>query len=72
MTQPRYDDGGPAFPVSEWNWLHGMHLRDWFAGQALVGLAPLECTSEIIAKSAYQLADAMIAARALIEKDSQP
>lgn len=25
--------GGPAFPVSSFSDLHGMTLRDWFAGQ---------------------------------------
>lgn len=42
-------DGGPAFPrTSRWtgdeeNGASGMSHRDWLAGQALVGLAPL-CT----------------------------
>jgi len=39
------NDGGPAFPETRWDektrqevqWL-GMSLRDWFAGQALVGI----------------------------------
>jgi hypothetical protein len=57
----------------------GMSLRDWFAGQALAGiLADDSCTSphllsmhgkpgmtrsDVAAKVAYDLADAMLAAR---------
>lgn len=56
-------DGGPAFPshgsmgevVCE-----GMTLRDYFAGQALVGF--MVGTNEP-AKVAYEIADAMLAAR---------
>ena len=51
-----------------------MSLRDYFAGQALAGLiaqpwhpemggAPGIETNEILAKWAYRIADAMIAAR---------
>lgn len=38
MSEP-INDGGPAFPVIiETMWISkGMTLRDWFAGQALVG-----------------------------------
>ena len=70
------DDGGPAFPPNG-GWRddssegRGMSLRDWFAGQALVGqLAagpqpPDEpaCTCEEYAESAYAYADAMLRAR---------
>lgn len=61
--------GGPAFPnmlksgdlaISE----GGMTLRDYFAGKAmpqLLGGAPLDV--EQAAKTAYLLADAMLAAR---------
>jgi hypothetical protein len=57
----------------------GMTLRDWFAGQALMGLVcsseDVACEnqknplpeqiswSEVIAKSAYRVADAMLKAR---------
>ena len=46
MSDP-INDGGPAFPVPEMHFGNdtkqscanqGMTLRDWFAGQALVGL----------------------------------
>jgi hypothetical protein len=48
----------------------GMTLRDYFAGQALIGfgqseaeLCPPENLTVVIAKSAYQIADAMLAER---------
>ena len=65
------DDGGPAFPRSDYdNSNAGMTLRDWFAGQALAGLAA-NCTDaglstwlpDSIAARAYQHADALLAAR---------
>ena len=77
------DDGGPAFPMpmsyspdtGPMAGQDGMSLRDWFAGQAISGLAPLFYDSapdadnpdgddpEQIARTAYLLADAMLAAR---------
>jgi hypothetical protein len=66
--------GGPAFPNPEMSVSHfghaegytGMSLRDYFAGQALVGLLaghysdfPREAPIK-----AYQIADAMLARRA--------
>ncbi len=72
--QPK--DGGPAFACmavdasgdryGEW----GMSLRDWFAGKALAGLAS-NCDeaglsswcAAPLADRAYEIADAMIAAR---------
>lgn len=73
----RINDGGPAFPGEQgydpedgWNktWGAGMSLRDYFAGQALAGLiADREWydteTASTIAMRAYELADAMLAAR---------
>lgn len=73
-------DGGPAFPgkievgksaVNDTNYEypHGMSLRDWFAGQALAGWGAGKRTSldqhqpEYIAASCYTLADAMLKAR---------
>ena len=66
------DDGGPAFPRArsvrpddERN--EGMTLRDYFAGQALIGLLgngyPNNTDGAHYAKAAYHYADAMIAAR---------
>lgn len=63
------NDGGPAFPA-HWNGLqaaqHGMTLRDWFAGQALMGLLPSKGVvgfPTAYAQVAYEYADAMLAAR---------
>ena len=59
-------DGGTAFPV----YAHegavdpGMSLRDYFAGQALVGLAARgERNVMYVAQYAYEYADAMLAER---------
>ncbi len=67
------NDGGPAFPCGyhpEGNSADqgGMSLRDWFAGQALVGLlSNANGNRELLepewAALAYQAADAMIKAR---------
>jgi hypothetical protein len=69
-------NGGPAFPQvgrDAWNdhfQLGGMSLRDWFAGQAMVGWlagAPNTdidmATKRICALNCYELADAMLKAR---------
>lgn len=67
--------GGPAFPFNEQNddgsHYHsnaGMSLRDYFAGQALVGMMqamrPYTSDAAQCAADAYRQADAMIAARA--------
>jgi hypothetical protein len=61
------DNGGRAFPhVSGLNsGLHsypGMTLRDWFAGQALASFAQGD-GAKTRAAFAYEIADAMIAAR---------
>ena len=68
------NDGGPAFPVETTStpYSPGMSLRDWFAGQALAGMLsgpdspPAETWEEMvqhISATAYDYADAMIAAR---------
>ena len=68
-------DGGPAFPTGD-GVFGGMSLRDWFAGQALVGLMsqmsgvlamydtddPEQATT--VAFLAYKAADAMLKKRA--------
>ena len=65
-------DGGPAFPSGI---EAGMALRDYFAGQALpVILAPILASAfsdeeearkgtTTVARAAYEMADAMLAAR---------
>lgn len=82
------NDGGPAYPC---NWMDfqpttgeqvvreqfpGMSLRDWFAGQALVGIlsnhtllsevdfnSPPSSTRQAASDYAFAVADCMIAAR---------
>jgi len=72
-------DGGPAFPAvfmegTEAGTLrdvvvHGMSLRDWFAGQALGHIPALLAVNERnksvehVAEWAYCVADAMLSAR---------
>jgi hypothetical protein len=68
-------DGGPAFPHivdgdrgRPWHQPGAMSLRDYFAGQALVGLSQsgdynVSRHADQIAASAYQIADAMLEAR---------
>jgi hypothetical protein len=71
------DTGGPAFPnsIQTYHDKSGMTLRDWFAGQALIGLTS-DITEQSMAQladgikggkyivgAAYKLADAMIAER---------
>lgn len=63
------DDGGSAFPPSEY--LGGMTLRDYFAGRALLGLYsfvrpadPADQAPRRFAQIAYEVADAMLAERA--------
>lgn len=70
MTK-QIEDGGPAFPVTAGQqvYSHGMTLRDWFAGQAMIGLCSginsssdawlINCAADL----AYQIADAMLEAR---------
>lgn len=78
------NDGGPMFPIPDresanGDWISGhsgASLRDWFAGQALVGTlsnhdllhrADLENpevpTRVVVAQWAYGVADAMLKAR---------
>lgn len=74
------NDGGPAFPTDSSmspfvTSSPGMSLRDWFAGQALIGItmsaSKLDAivnyrstgTAQEYTTIAYKLADAMLAAR---------
>lgn len=59
------NDGGPAFPTRYHEDMHGMTLRDWFAGQALAGLVTDYSTKEakLLARHCYEYADAMLEAR---------
>lgn len=78
------DDGGPAFPATpelltvredgsaEPLSFPGMSLRDWFAGQALAGVAQAAHAGggygflehkDLVAQYAYAMADAMLEAR---------
>jgi hypothetical protein len=70
------EKGGPAYPgvveVEEIKFtFYGMTLRDYFAGQALIGLARhregdptwVAAGVEHAAKTAYEIADAMLRAR---------
>ena len=58
--------GGPAFPSTHAHGQdEGMTLRDYFAGQVLIGLSIRRegATDENDARNAYALADAMLKAR---------
>ena len=77
MSNPK-DTSGPAFPaLGRWGNGHapesalqqdGMTLRDYFAAKAMHGYCSNEqhcrnCTMEMTAESAYEMADAMLEAR---------
>lgn len=62
----------PAFPVTAGQqvYANGMTLRDWFAGQALAGMASIALDEgemlmgwRDMSKAAYHAADAMLQAR---------
>lgn len=71
------NDGGPAFPQHVWTTnpevlermknQGGMTLRDWFAGQALVGLIACEDskpqTVQEYAEFSFMIADTMLKRR---------
>ncbi len=75
------DDAGPAFPSTDANGFTGVGIsvRDYFAAQALSGLcslgknledesAPDDWTqSDVVASTAYHIADAMLKARSRCE-----
>ena len=62
-------DGGPAFPRNGQSHLDtkdGMSLRDWFAGQVIASVKawhPADKQGKPAAVIAYEIADAMLAAR---------
>lgn len=73
MTAPANPSAFPCAPGDVAYWSEGMTLRDWFAGQALVGIGvwspegvdyriPGHVLDER-AKWAFKQADAMLAAR---------
>lgn len=79
----KINDGGAAFPFGTrrydggdhylgTQYDHGMSLRDWFAGQALISVgqtmvapsgATLEAVCAELARASYLVADAMLAER---------
>lgn len=77
MTK-KIEDGGPAFPHmaadGHPDYRLGLTVRDWFAGQA-IGAIIRQCASDLqfrdgsetseqyFARKAYEVADAMLAAR---------
>lgn len=66
VTEP-VDDGGPAFPAKVGSVYTGLTKREWFAGQALAGMADPNSVptsparAKGIAHSCYLMADAMLA-----------
>lgn len=60
------NDGGPAFPAKHFDLApneQGMSLRDWFAGQAMMGMIAAGLSEKVDVNIAYKVADAMLAAR---------
>lgn len=65
----KINDGGPVFPCEIETTSKGISLRDYFATKAIEGAAsgdgglPDSSYCQLIAKRAYELADAMLKAR---------
>ena len=59
------NNGGPAFPIGSTpeEWGNGMTLRDYFAAKAMQNYICDDYTPDAIAKTAYEMADAMLKAR---------
>jgi len=57
----RINFGGFAFPSVGFS--SGMTLRDYFAGQVMAGMAANDASAQDRALWAYEMADAMLAAR---------
>ena len=81
------NDGGPAFPFPTHDQTGacgqgahgGMTLRDWFAGQAIVGLLGarngflVDIGTKNVGVWAYEVADNVLAARQLqVTEDEEP
>jgi len=71
MNEQPKPDNPPAFPsgyMPDMDPAHGMTLLDYFAGQALIGLAMRKNAQpwldESLAESAYNYANTMLAIRA--------
>jgi len=73
MSDKQYPNGGPAFPTADDDcYWHGMSLREWFAGQALVGLAQTNMSIMGTAQTAWDLADAMLKAGEQNKEETKP
>jgi len=65
----KINTGGAAYPIAETAAAHpnmGMTLRDYFAGQALIGVKgwhPADRQGRTVEQICYSIADKMIAAR---------
>lgn len=65
MKRPENPPAFPVHPSVEHELGEGMTLRDWFAGQALIGsMAGIAGEPYEFAEEAYAVADAMLAERA--------
>lgn len=75
VEDTKTDESAPAFPQNAETgnmeyWKHGMSLRDWFAGQALIAVGVMQAnpraaggTAEQFARTAYEFADALLKER---------
>ena len=81
MTNAEQIASQPAFPAcneANVNGTMGMTLRDWFAGQALVGCIMDRASwgvnhsdkAENFARYAYDIADAMLAVREILRRQA--
>jgi len=61
LSDREYERAGPSVHALDLD-SPGMTLRDWFAGQALIGIAPNN-DHEAAAQLAYRYADAMLRQR---------
>ena len=59
MSEQGINDGGPAYPHDQnsGQWCPGMTLRQWYAGQALAGLAGVFVKSTKDKENIYDQAD---------------